>query len=87
MECDRMHGCLPRSSQMIRCGLKHLKKFYELVCKEHNIPTKEAYEENNIEVMGGGNKGCWRSTAKYKMDVNSIRISPFNSDKGQWYSN
>ena len=25
-------------------------------------------KENNIEVMGGGNKGCWRSTAKYKMD-------------------
>ena len=25
-------------------------------------------KENNIEVMGGGNKGCWRSTAKYEMD-------------------
>jgi hypothetical protein len=25
-------------------------------------------------------------TAKYKMDVNTIRVSPFNSDKDQWYS-
>jgi len=48
MECDRKHGAFKRSSQMIRCGLKHLKKFYERVCKQKGFT--DIYEKKDIEV-------------------------------------
>ena len=58
--------------------LKRLPLFYSDVFINEDVGTDEQREdlkkqilhakENNIEVMGGGNKGCWRSTAKYKMD-------------------
>ena len=40
-------------------------------------------KENNIEVMGGGNKGCWRSTAKYEMDwlYESMRVLSNEANK------
>ena len=48
MKCDRQHGCIKRSSQMIRCGLKHLKKFYEQICKQHGYT--QIYIKKDIPV-------------------------------------
>jgi len=50
MKCDRQHGCIKRSSQMIRCGLKHLKKFYEQICKHKGYKQEQLYEQKDIPV-------------------------------------